>query len=151
MVICLERDADLHMAQLIPLPPASVKSRLVLPFRYRLNWVVPDKGPLNGCVCAYNISGTAKAGNLKFCIRVEHAKWHMWQSVTTLSWLSGRGQGHVSNFYIVDLENFATASRRCTGVINKLVDGQLVDYTYDDRARRGWMREFIIHCSTVIL
>ena len=29
------------------------------------------------------------------------------------------------------------ASRRCTGVINKLVDGQLVDYTYDGRARRG--------------
>ena len=26
--------------------------------------------------------------------------------------LRGRGQGHVSNFYIVDLENFATASRR---------------------------------------
>jgi len=26
--------------------------------------------------------------------------------------LSGRGRGHVSNFYIVDLENFATASRR---------------------------------------
>jgi len=26
--------------------------------------------------------------------------------------LSGRGQGHVSNFYIVDLENFATGSRR---------------------------------------
>ena len=26
--------------------------------------------------------------------------------------LSGRGQGHVSNFYIVDLENFATASRQ---------------------------------------
>jgi len=25
--------------------------------------------------------------------------------------LSGRGQGHVSNFYIVDLENVATASR----------------------------------------
>ena len=29
---------------------ASVKSRLVLPFWYRLTWVVPDKGPLNGCV-----------------------------------------------------------------------------------------------------
>jgi len=26
--------------------------------------------------------------------------------------LSGRSQGHVSNFYIVYLENFATASRR---------------------------------------
>jgi len=29
---------------------ASVKSRLVLPFWYWLTWVVPDKGPLNGCV-----------------------------------------------------------------------------------------------------
>jgi len=32
--------------------------------------------------------------------------------------LSGRGQGHVSNVYIVDLENFATASRRYTGDIH---------------------------------
>ena len=32
--------------------------------------------------------------------------------------LSGRNQGHVSNFYIVDLENFATASRRYTGDIH---------------------------------
>ena len=31
---------------------ASVKSRLVLPFWYRLIWVVPDKGPLNVCVVA---------------------------------------------------------------------------------------------------
>ena len=30
---------------------ASVKSRSVLPFWYRLTWVVPEKGPLNGCVC----------------------------------------------------------------------------------------------------
>jgi len=30
---------------------ASVKSRLVLPFWYRLTRVVPDKKPLNGCVC----------------------------------------------------------------------------------------------------
>ena len=30
---------------------ASVKSRLVLPFWYRLPWIVPDKGPLNGYVC----------------------------------------------------------------------------------------------------
>jgi len=50
--------------------------------------------------------------------------------------LSERGQGHVSNFYIVDLENFATASRYI-GVINELVDGQLVDYTYDGRAHLG--------------
>jgi len=34
--------------------------------------------------------------------------------------LSGHGQGHVSNFYIVDLENFATASHRYTGNIHSL-------------------------------
>ena len=32
--------------------------------------------------------------------------------------LGGRSQGHVSNFYIVDLENFATAGRRYTGDIH---------------------------------
>jgi len=32
--------------------------------------------------------------------------------------LSGRGQGHASNFYIVNFENFATASRRYTGDIH---------------------------------
>ena len=31
---------------------ASVKSRLVLPFWYRLTRVVPEKGPLKGCACA---------------------------------------------------------------------------------------------------
>ena len=56
MVIYLEQGADLHMAQLMPLPLkslslAAVKSRLVLHFWYQLTWVVPDKGLLNGCVC----------------------------------------------------------------------------------------------------
>ena len=53
MVICLEQGADLHMAQLTPLPltVSCFKSRLVLPFWYRLTRVVPEKGPLNGCVC----------------------------------------------------------------------------------------------------
>ena len=35
---------------------ASVISRLVLPFWYRLTWVVSDKGPLNGCVWCYQVS-----------------------------------------------------------------------------------------------
>jgi len=38
--------------------------------------------------------------------------------VVSECFLSGRGQGHVSNFYIVDLKNFATASRRHTGDIH---------------------------------
>ena len=34
---------------------ASVKSRLVLPFWYRLTRVVPDKWPLNVCVCVIKV------------------------------------------------------------------------------------------------
>ena len=47
VVICLERGADLQTAQLMPLPltvSCYSKSRLVLPFWYRLTWVVPGKG-----------------------------------------------------------------------------------------------------------
>ena len=54
MVICLERGADLYIAQLMPLPLTVSyfsKSRLVLPFWYRPTLVVPEKGPLNGYVC----------------------------------------------------------------------------------------------------
>ena len=55
MVICLKLGADLYMAQLMLLPLtvscASVKSRLVLPYWYWLTWIVPEKGPLNVCVC----------------------------------------------------------------------------------------------------
>ena len=37
---------------------APVKSRLVLPFWYRLTQVVLEKRPLNGCSCSFIISGT---------------------------------------------------------------------------------------------
>ena len=50
MFICLERGAVLHMAQLMPLSLALVKSRLVLPFWYRPTPVFPEKGLLNMCV-----------------------------------------------------------------------------------------------------
>ena len=44
--------------------------------------------------------------------------------------LSERCQGHVSNFYIVDLENFATASRRYTGDI-RLTQLDRRQFVYD--------------------
>ena len=52
MVICLKRGADLHMAQLIPLPlTVSCSSKIQIGFIF----LVPaqTKGPLNGCVCVY--------------------------------------------------------------------------------------------------
>ena len=51
VVVCLERGADLHMAQLMPLPlTVSCFSEIQIAW-YRPTWVVPEKGPLNGCVC----------------------------------------------------------------------------------------------------
>jgi len=54
MVICLEQDADLHIAQLRLLPltvSCFSKIQIGFPFWYWLTRVVPEKGPLNGCVC----------------------------------------------------------------------------------------------------
>ena len=49
-----ERGADLHTAQLMPLPltvSCFSKIQIGLPFWYRLTRVVLEKGPLNRCVC----------------------------------------------------------------------------------------------------
>ena len=65
---------------------ASAKSRLVLPFWYRLTWVVPDKGPLNRCVCVLRYF----AGQRVLCVHWPHdsirpavfiASWNRLQSV----------------------------------------------------------------------
>ena len=73
--------------------------------------------------------------------------------------LSGRGQGHVSNFYILDLEKFATASRRYrpTGdrAYTQLHRRRFVYDTYKTmkatRTRHGWVHVFIIRRPTLTL
>ena len=90
VVICLERGADLHMAQLMPLPPlslASVKSRLVLPFWYRLTRVVPDKGPLNVCVCVC----------LSVCVSLRGWHWPTLSSSVTANETASPGNRHCAN------------------------------------------------------
>jgi len=54
MVICLERGADLHIAQLMPLPlTVSCFSKIQIGFTFLVpaHLGSPGKGPLNGCVC----------------------------------------------------------------------------------------------------
>jgi len=54
MVISLERGADLHMAQLMPLPlTVSCFSKIQIGFTFLVpaHLGSPGKQPLNGCVC----------------------------------------------------------------------------------------------------
>ena len=54
MVICLERGADLHIAQLMPLPlTVSCFSKIQTGFTFLVpaDLGSPGKGPLNVCVC----------------------------------------------------------------------------------------------------
>ena len=66
--------------------------------------------------------------------------------------LSGRGHGHVSNFYIVDLENLATASRRyrpTSDIHNSTVVGLLMTPIRQWKRLGRVMVEckmFITHC-----
>jgi len=63
MIICLERGADLHMAQLMPLPLtvsrfSKIQVGFTFLFWYRLTRIVPDRGLLNACVCVLQLVGS---------------------------------------------------------------------------------------------
>jgi len=56
---------------------ATVKSRLVLPFWYRFTQVVPEKGPLNGCVFVWVVSGLTECLLCRIIVTlcVEFCNW----------------------------------------------------------------------------
>ena len=61
---------------------ASVKSRFVLPFYYRLTQIVPDKGPLNGCACVRVCGSLTRLLVLKLSLRFSKKYSDFWhQSV----------------------------------------------------------------------
>jgi len=69
VVICLERGADLHIAQLMPLPltvSCFSKIQIGLPFWYRLTRVVLEKRAVNGCVWG---SLSSKLAERRCCCR----------------------------------------------------------------------------------
>jgi len=76
----------------------------------------------------------ANARDFRFCTRVGH--------VMSECSLSGRGQGHMSNLYIVDLANFATASCRYTGGIHYSTSSVCLWHLRQwqpTRSRHGWV------------
>jgi len=81
----------------------------------------------------------------------------MWSLSLVLSEcsLSGRSQGQVSNFSILDVGNFSTASRQYTGDIHNSVRRRFVYDIYRTieatQSRHGWVHMFIIYRPTVTL
>jgi len=69
VVICLQWGADLHMAQLMPLPlTVYCFSEIQIGYTFfgnRLTRVVPEKGPLNMCVCV-----------CVWILFAKHQQWH---------------------------------------------------------------------------
>jgi len=71
----LERDAGLHITQLMPLPlSVSCFSKIQIGFAFLVpaHRVVPEKGPLNGCVCVvviiYLLCNMGSHKQSKICI-----------------------------------------------------------------------------------
>jgi len=70
MVICLERGADLRMAQLMPLPlTVSCFSKIQIGFTFLVLAYPgsPGKGPLNGYVCVFLRYLFARDLSFTFC------------------------------------------------------------------------------------
>jgi len=60
---------------------AAVKSRLVLPFWYRLTRIVPEKGPLNACVCIIMFTDSS------YCLwKFSHNNYCQWITWPKLSY-----------------------------------------------------------------
>ena len=125
-----------------PLSLASAKSRLVLPFWYRLTRVVPDTGPLNGCVCVC-VRACVRAC---VCVCGWPCKVLAFRWVTVPLW--ARSPDSFLYFGLRKLCHRKTSVYWCDQQ-KSVVDGQLVDYTYDGRARRGWMRNAQVYYTLV--
>jgi len=90
LVVCLERGADLHTAQLMPLHPktpsslASFKSRLVLPFWFSLTWVVLKKS--NNWHSAGSLGWPFPVLKYKYIFQIKYTEAILLNSTRKLFW-----------------------------------------------------------------
>ena len=99
-----------------------------------------------------NISAMANAIDFKFCTRVGHAKLSL---VISECSQRGRGQGHVSNFYIVEFKKFRDSKSSVYRWYTQLDRRRFVydtDKTMEaTRSRHGWVHMFVTHRPTLTL
>ena len=135
--VCLEQGADLHMAQLMPCHSLSLASVIgFLPFWYLLTWVIPEKEPLNGCVCVHVwyllASRTVYLSPIIGCIGWSFG-W--WLSIMLLVAVRFHNQ------WLIRLRILLLSSRSCRKIFSISVDNMRHDF-------RLWLeRCCILYCQ----
>ena len=79
MVIYLDLCADLHMAQLMPLPlTLSCFSKIQIGFTFLVlaHPGSPEKGPLNGCVCACELRERLGIDDTALALQQNKLRWY---------------------------------------------------------------------------
>ena len=131
MVICLERGADLHMAQLMSLPltiSCFSKIQIGFLFWYRLTRVVPEKGPLNGCVCVSSFAILRPI--FPACVVCNAVvRVVVYISVFCLQPWTKRFRRSTTDISPADVSMLTCTIRRCSTVVTYQADSQATDLT----------------------
>ena len=109
VVICLERCADLHMAQLMPLSlTVSCSSKIQIGFTFlvppRLG--SPGQGPLNGCVCVCRRSHVSER------ILISLLWWHGYQNERSVLKCGGYGDWCPTDLAVLSWGHWPDDKRR---------------------------------------
>jgi len=143
---------------------ASVKSRLVLPFWYRLTWVVPEKGPLNRCVCVSHycmICASMVTHYVPVSVTSRRCVEPLGGSTCILAWrlpltcltlcckdikVSTKNMESFLNFVLDSgLRNFAVECRSCFQQNSSTVE--LVDRSYGGQCAMDGRSMLYTHCA----
>jgi len=105
-----------------PLSLAPVKSRLVLPFWYRLTWVVLDKGPLSGCI-QKNLSEPPVKNRSILLEQSFTAYMPLLMATSTFGW-GKRSQSSPLHCYLQCLHTLNKLLYLLTAILKNVVGGQ---------------------------
>jgi len=136
IAICLERGADLHMAQLMPLPlTVSCFSRIQigLPFWYQLTQVVPEKGLLNRCV--YVCKGILESILMAF-IKFKMLKYDLYSR--SICWLCLQKPAEM----VQKIAKFLGRSLTAEQISNVVRQTQFAAMKQDSSVNYSWWDEF---------
>ena len=140
MVICLERGAELHMAQLMQLPLTVSccfsKIQIGSTFFASAHLGSPGKGPLNGCVCKYILISVTFTICQRSCRGTSRSQFSSLKPVIMKSVKCGLEKECFTARCVVSVEILPIATQQCRSLcLAVLVELRLVTDRQTDRHR----------------